>query len=365
MSLSLPLRANLDWLKKLSKNRLAELRLTEPATTLSLAQLAVARDYGFSSWRAMKAEIDRRRTAVDAQAAAVAADTAPIAVDDPDLVALMNAVTSGDTAAVLGLLKKRPALVRGRNAEGQTPIHVAAENNDAPIGAILYASGADPDATMGGSGHSALSWAVTCNAGDFARALMQLGVRADLYCAAGVGSVAGVRAWFDERGALKPGASRTGSSRYDANGARLPCPPETPRDQISDALYVASRNGNLEVIRELLTHDPDLEFRGYSGGTPLHWAYFSGNQAVVDRLIAAGADTTRSDNQVQAAPRAFGICTAASWGFGWLVKRLINGDPTLINVRTSDGRSPADLARAAGHEGLAVELEAIAQQGRT
>lgn len=359
MSLSLPLRANLDWLKKLSKERLAELRKTEPSTTLSLAQLAVAREYGFTSWRAMKAEIDRRRAAIDAMADAVAADAAPIATDDPDLITMMDAITRGDAAVVVSLLKTRPGLVKGRNVEGQTPLHLAAENNDAQVGALLYASGADPDATMGDSGHTALSWAVTCNAGDFARALVTLGARPDLFCAAGLGVVDAVRAWFDEIGSLKSGASRTGSSRYDDAGARLPCPPETARDQISDALYVACRNGNVEVVRELLAHNPDLTFRGYDGGTALHWAYFSGVRDVVEMLIAAGADQARDDNPLRAAPRAFGICTAAGWGFGWLVKKLLKIDPSLIDARTAHNRSATDIARAAGHEELALELEAL------
>ena len=61
MSLNLPERASLEYLKKLAKKRLAALRATHPATKLSGAQLAIAREYGFSSWRALKAEIERRQ----------------------------------------------------------------------------------------------------------------------------------------------------------------------------------------------------------------------------------------------------------------------------------------------------------------
>ena len=54
----LPEWPSLDWLKKQAKRRLAELRETRPDAQLSDAQLDVAREYGFSSWRALKAHID-------------------------------------------------------------------------------------------------------------------------------------------------------------------------------------------------------------------------------------------------------------------------------------------------------------------
>lgn len=358
MALVLPLRAHLDWLKKASKSRLDQLRTSNAAATLSDAQLSIARDYGFSSWRAMKAEIDRRRIAFDALETAIAADTTPIAVDDAQLLQLHKAVRDGDVPAVVALLNARPALVNAKGADGQAALHVAAEWNDVKLGALLFASGADIDMTFGESGHTALSWAITCNALDFARTITALGARADLFCAAGMGDVDGIRAAFDAPGQLKPGASRTGSSRHADDGSRLPCPPASARDQISDALYAASRTGRADAVRELLTHDPDLSFRAYSGGTALHWAYFSGARDVIDLLIAAGADTTRHDNTINASPRAFGICTAASWGFGWKAKMLLRSDPTLIDVRTADGKSAADLAKAAGHAALAEELAA-------
>ena len=45
-----------DDLKKLAKDRLQQMRQADPQTKLAAALLAVARDHGFSSWRALKAE---------------------------------------------------------------------------------------------------------------------------------------------------------------------------------------------------------------------------------------------------------------------------------------------------------------------
>src|SRR4051794_24203301 len=55
---SLPDTPNLEWLRKQAKHRLASLRETTPGAKLTDAQLAVAREYGFRSWRALKAHID-------------------------------------------------------------------------------------------------------------------------------------------------------------------------------------------------------------------------------------------------------------------------------------------------------------------
>src|SRR5689334_9562105 len=57
-SLSLPDAPNLDWLRKRAKERLEELRASNPDAQLADAQFDVAKQYGFSSWRALKAHVD-------------------------------------------------------------------------------------------------------------------------------------------------------------------------------------------------------------------------------------------------------------------------------------------------------------------
>jgi len=57
----LPEHPSLEYLKKLAKNRLQELRRTDPDVKLATVLLDVAREYGFTSWRALKAQIDGRR----------------------------------------------------------------------------------------------------------------------------------------------------------------------------------------------------------------------------------------------------------------------------------------------------------------
>jgi ankyrin repeat protein len=267
---------------------------------------------------------------------------------DPDLAQLLTAANDGELQTVAAMVRKRPEIVNAHGPDGQTALHVAAQCNDPRLGVYLVSAGADIDATFGQSGHTALSWAVVCHAIEFAQAMMRLGAKPDLFCAAGIGAIEEVAGWFDaSSGAMRPNASRTGSSRYDVDGARLPCPPETPVEVVSDALYMASRNGQAEVVRFLLRKQPDLSFRAYLGGTPLHWAYFSGSREVVDLLMRAGADATLRDDEIGCTPRAFGICTMANWGFAFLVRRELLADPTLAQVL--DGTSPLHEAARGGH----------------
>jgi ATP-dependent Clp protease ATP-binding subunit ClpC len=54
MSSDLPSRPSLEYLKKLAKERLRELRRRNPSAKLADAQHAVARDHGFQSWSQLK-----------------------------------------------------------------------------------------------------------------------------------------------------------------------------------------------------------------------------------------------------------------------------------------------------------------------
>jgi len=56
----LPARANLEHLRNEAKQRLRELRERDADARLSNAQLLVAREYGFPSWRRLKAAVDER-----------------------------------------------------------------------------------------------------------------------------------------------------------------------------------------------------------------------------------------------------------------------------------------------------------------
>lgn len=213
--MSLPERPSLEYLKKLAKDRLPGLRRADPTARLADAQLAVAREHGFPSWRALRTRLTVLE-ATHGHERSWPAETIPT---------LFDAIKRGDEPAVQAMLTADPPLAQARDADGSTPLLQAAEWNQPGIVALLFARGADPQRPYAYSAHTPLSWALTTGALDAARALLRGGVEPDLFCAAGLGEVARVSAFFDADGRLRPGASRTGSSRYAADGTRLPCPP--------------------------------------------------------------------------------------------------------------------------------------------
>jgi ankyrin repeat protein len=327
MSETLPAHPDLDWYKKAAKQQLLSLRASNPAAKLADAQLAIAREHGFASWRKLKERIDQITT---------------------DLPALFDAIKRDDRTLIAQLLKRKPALARAADANGHTALHVAAEDNNPDAIAILLASKANVQASFGQSAHTALSWALTTRAFDSAAALVRGGVKPDFFCAAGLGDLDRVKTFFDHKGNLRPNASHTGSSRFAPDGSRLPCPPTESRELISDALYFACRNGHATVTRELLAHDPDLSFRAFMGGTPLHWAYFGGNRKIVELLLAHGADPNLRDSVFHCTARTFGLCVAANWGFAPILIKTLQCDPTGLN--TLDGRgTPLHEAARSGN----------------
>src|ERR1041385_7318496 len=90
---SLPDSPNLEWLRKQARHRLHELRRRNPGARLADAQLGLAREYGFPSWRALKAHIDA------------------LGVDG----ALFEAAKNGDAAALAALLDRHPEKLHVRN----------------------------------------------------------------------------------------------------------------------------------------------------------------------------------------------------------------------------------------------------------
>ena len=53
-----PESPSLEWLRKQAKRRLEELLRAQPSARLADAQFALAKEYGFASWRALKAHVD-------------------------------------------------------------------------------------------------------------------------------------------------------------------------------------------------------------------------------------------------------------------------------------------------------------------
>lgn len=138
MADALPARANLDWLRKTAKQHLRTTRLQRREAKLAEAQFAIARQYGFSSWRSLKAHVDRLGSSDPA------ASSLPT---DETVASFLRSVGDGRLHDVQAALAAEPTLV---NAVGPHPywggrpqaLHVSIETKRPDMFDLLVAAGA-------------------------------------------------------------------------------------------------------------------------------------------------------------------------------------------------------------------------------
>lgn len=291
----------------------------------------------------------------------LAACTRPAPAPPSDRLAA--AVRADSLAGVLELLDAGadPRLAAG---DGALPLAEAARLGRDTILAELLLAGADPTATDG-EGLSAFDHAM---AGDHPA----IADRLILHAARAAGGGDRVMAWF----AAVPGSGTAAESwqevlsgellslgvmyaalhdRTDLIGAMRRAR-EIPNRTGYHALAVAARWGREQAVWSLLGVDthPDLVTSGRWRSTPLMEAARSGHVAIGRRLLAAGARVDRSDAVGESA-----LHWAARSGAASYARMLLEAgaDPRL---RNSAGRTPAEIALAAGHTDLAAELAAAA-----
>ena len=149
----LPAHPSLAYLKKLAKDRLRELRAAGGDAKLSDAQRAVAREHGFASWRALKAEVDRRGASQRTR--------------------FLAACTAGDLDTLRELLDGEPELANARSGDGATGLHLALEHPGAVR--LLLERGADPNARDTGDNALPLHFAASGAPIESVQALLEAG----------------------------------------------------------------------------------------------------------------------------------------------------------------------------------------------
>jgi len=340
-------------------------RLATPASvltaklTLADAQLVLAREYGFQSWAALKHDVEAWSR--------VAKFTPHPHFDDA-----AGALRTGDLRRLSDLLSRYPELARARTNldpkfgyfTGATLLHHVAWNpsqsvpvpsNIVDIARLLLDRGAEVDAvTLGRSagttmgliatskqasdanvsgplmqlllergatldlGNSAsvipdwgkqnpLHVALSNYAKDAAEKMIELGAKPDLCTAAALGRMDWLRNFFDERGHLRARPRRDGELLSE-------------RDAIGLAALFAFVNHRTEAFEFLLAKDGNWDMTGVNNGAILHSAAWDGDLALVQRLVAKGADVGNRDNPFGGTPLSWAQHNKQTAVFDWLRK---------------------------------------------
>lgn len=141
--LPLPDAPNLEWLRKQAKRRLDELRKSNLGAQLADAQFDLAKQYGFASWRALKAHVDS--LTIDGQ--------------------LFEAARSGDLDALTALLAKHPDKLHAAMKPYEwSLLHLAAEKGQLAAVDLLLKRGLGVNTREKGDNTYAMHWAAA--AGD-------------------------------------------------------------------------------------------------------------------------------------------------------------------------------------------------------
>ncbi len=153
-SLLLPDASNLEWLRKQAKRAFDELQKSHPDAKLADAQRDLAKQYGFSSWRALKAHVDS------------------LTVDG----LLFDAAKKGDVGALTALLDQHPEKLYVRDQPYEhTLLHAAAFAGHLAAVDLLLKRGLDVNAREKGDNTYPMHWAAAAGHLDVVRRLVDAG----------------------------------------------------------------------------------------------------------------------------------------------------------------------------------------------
>jgi len=166
---------------------------------------------------------------------------------------------------------------------------------------LLLEHGASLDVTR----DDALDGSLANHSPAAAEKMIDLGARVDVLAAAALGRMDLLRGFFDADGRLL--------SRPRRHGQEMP-----ERDAIGLALLYAYVRGQREAVDFLLEKNGNWDVTGVNNGAALHRAAWNGDLAMVQRLVAAGADTSNRANPFNSTPLSWAQHNKQTAVFDWL-----------------------------------------------
>jgi ankyrin repeat protein len=297
----LPERANLEHLRKEAKRLLKTMRLSGAGANLAAAQLAVARQYGFASWRRLAAYVKALRDCGNQLRQAVRdgdLDAAAAILDDhPDLAHAATDITSRH---------RRPS-----DTVAMSLLHVAIAENQTEMARLLLRRGADPN-RRNADGRLPLHDCFELGRDEFKDILLEGGASPDVCAAAAYGMYDRLREILAREPSLandlSTGLSPLGWATYGAqsqsarilieHGAIIDRPPYDHK-----AWAPAAHIGSTDIARCLLERGADPNCRDEDGDAPIHKALKSrlvkDPAQFVELLLAFGADPSLRNNKGQ------------------------------------------------------------------
>src|SRR5947209_9396245 len=264
--LPLPENPNLDWLRKQAKRRLEELCKSNPGAQLAEAQFDLAQQYGFPSWRALKAHIDS------------------LTLDGR----FIQAARKGDVATLTSLLDQHPEKLRLCTPPyGGTLLHVAAQHGQLAAVDLLLNRGFDVNAREKGDNTYAMHWAAAAGHLDVVRRLADAG-----------GDVVGhgddheleVIGWATCWDGGDDAPHRAVADLLVRRGAR-------------HHIFSAIALNLTDEVRRIVAADPSAlnrrQSRNENHRTPLHFAVLMKRLEMISLLLELGADPLAADGSGQ------------------------------------------------------------------